>query len=130
MRILAVTELCVLIAATALSAEEDSATGTWRGESICTTEAAACHNETVVYYINDVPNDPNLVTIRADKIVDGQAITMGSGPWKYDRVHHTLEWRSGERVWLLTIKGRRIEGILTLADKTVFRKVTLKKDES
>src|ERR1051326_6648302 len=117
MRILAVTELCVLIAATALSAEEDSATGTWRGESICTTEAAACHNETVVYYINDVPNDPNLVTIRADKIVDGQAITMGSGPWKYDRVHHTLEGGVRGRVWWLTKKPGRNKSIITTPDK-------------
>jgi hypothetical protein len=83
----------------------------------------------VVYYIEDVPNHPDLVTIRADKIVDGKAITMGTGQWTHDRSHHTLEWRTSGRVWLLVVDGDRIEGTLTLADKTVFRKMTLKKDK-
>jgi len=25
------------------------------------------------------------------KIVDGKAITLGAGPWQYERAHHTLE---------------------------------------
>jgi hypothetical protein len=82
-----------------------------------------------VYYIEDVPNRPDLVTIRADKIVDGKAITMGTGQWTHDRALHTLEWRTSERVWMLVVNGNRIDGTLTLADKTVFRKMTLKKDK-
>jgi hypothetical protein len=115
--------------ATASGSEDVRVAGTWRGESVCTTPATSCHDEAVVYYIEEVPNRPNLVTVRADKIVDGKAVTMGAGQWTHDRVHHTLEWRSTERVWLLAINGNRIEGTLTLADKTVFRQVTLKKDE-
>jgi hypothetical protein len=83
----------------------------------------------VVYYIEDVPGRPDLVTIRADKIVDGKAITMGKGPWTHDHARHTLEWRTSERVWLLVVNGDRIEGTLTLTDKTVFRKMTLRKDK-
>ena len=83
----------------------------------------------MAYYIADVPNRPDLVTIRADKIVDGKAVTMGTGQWTYDRAHGTLEWRTNERVWLLVLHGNRIEGTLTLADKTVFRKMTLNKDQ-
>src|SRR6266849_7994750 len=103
--------------------------GTWRGQSVCVTADSACHNESVVYYIKEVPDRPDLVLIQADKIVDGKAITMGSGPWQYDRARQTLELRSPQRVWLLKITGNRIEGTLTIADKTVFRKMTLAKDE-
>ena len=53
----------------------------------------ACHNESVVYYIKDVPFRPDAVLIQADKIVDGKAVTMGTGQWHYDRAQHTLEWR-------------------------------------
>ena len=57
------------------------------------------------------------------------AITMGTGEWQYDRSQHALEWRTPRQVWLLKITGNRIEGTLTLADRTVFRKMTLDKNE-
>jgi hypothetical protein len=110
-------------------AETSSVAGTWRGESVCVTDAAACHDESVVYYIRDVPDRPDLVFIQADKIVDGKAVTMGTGQWQYDRTRHTLEWRMPQQVWLLTITGNRIEGTLKRADGTVFRKVMLEKKE-
>jgi len=112
------------------AAEASSVAGTWRGQSVCTTDNPACQNETVVYYIKDVPDRPDLVFIQADKIVNGKAITMGSGQWRQDRAEHTLEWRMPQRVWLLKITGDRMEGTLTLADKTVARKMTLDKDGS
>jgi hypothetical protein len=93
------------------------------------TDTSACHNESVVYYVKDVPDRPEVVLIQADKIVDGKAVTMGTGPWQHDRARQTLEWRSPQHVWLLKITGNRMEGTLTLADKTVFRKMTLAKDE-
>ena len=103
--------------------------GPWRGQSVCVTGAPACHNETVVYYIKEIPDRPDQVLIQADKIVDGKAITMGAGPWQYDRARHTLEWRLPQRVWFMKITGDRMEGTLTLADKTVFRTMTLEKDK-
>ena len=106
-----------------------SVAGAWRGHSICATDAPACHNESVVYYIKDVPDRPDVVLIQAGKIVDGKAITMGTGLWQHDRAQHTLEWRTPKQVWFLKINGNRIEGTLTLADKTVVRKMTLDKDE-
>jgi hypothetical protein len=41
-----------------------------------------------------------------------------------------LEWSTPKQVWLLKIAGDRIEGTLTLADKTIFRRMTLKKDNA
>jgi hypothetical protein len=113
---------------TCAAAQASSVVGTWRGQSRCVTDAPACQNESVVYYIQDVPDRPDQVLIRADKIVDGKAITMGTGPWQHDRRQHTLELSAPQRVWLLKITGNHIEGTLTLADKTVFRKMALAKD--
>lgn len=110
-------------------AETSALVGTWRGDSVCATEASACHNERVVYYIKDVPNSPNLVFIQADKIVDGKPITMGTGQWQYDRVRSTLEWRMPKQVWLLKVTGSRMEGTLKLTDGTVLRNVILEKDQ-
>ena len=118
-----------MFSARLVSADASGVAGTWRGESICVTGASACHNESVVYYIKDVPDRPDLVLIRADKIVDGKAITMGTGQWHYDRAQHTLEWRTPQQVWLLKITSNRIEGTLKLTDGTVFRKMVLQNDK-
>lgn len=105
----------------------DSPVGVWRGESLCTTDAPACHNETVVCYIQAIADKPDSVFIRADKIVDGKAITMGSGPWLYNRARRTLSMESDGRLWLLNINGKRIEGTLTAPDHVVLRRMTLAK---
>jgi hypothetical protein len=108
---------------------QDSPVGVWRGESLCTAGNPSCHDEKVVYYIEAVAGKPDAMFIRADKIVDGKAITMGSGPWQYDRARQTLSWQSEQRLWLLTINGKRMEGTLTVPDNVVFRRMTLKKDD-
>jgi hypothetical protein len=109
------------------AAEVSALAGTWRGQSICVTDDPACHNETVIYYVRDVPDRPDLVVIQADKIVGGKAITMGTGQWQYDRGRQTLQWRMPERVWLLEITGNRMAGTLKLSDGRIFRKITLEK---
>ncbi len=128
-RLLVALAVVGTFSAALVSAEASGVAGTWRGESQCVTDAPACHNESVVYYIKDVPDRADLVLIQADKIADGKAITMGTGQWHYDRAQHTLEWRTARQVWLLKVTGNRIEGTLTLADGTVFREVRLQKDE-
>jgi len=37
-----------------------------------------------------------------------------------------LVWEMPRQTWLLNVKGTAIEGTLTLADKTVVRRMTLK----
>jgi hypothetical protein len=122
------TGLHFLLAAFIVSAEPSGVAGTWRGQSICATDAPACHNESVVYYIKDIPDRADAVNIQADKIVEGKAITMGTGEWRHDRANHTLEMRSPRQVWSLKVNGNRIDGTLTMADGTVFRKMSLEKD--
>lgn len=111
------------------SAESQPPVGIWRGESVCASTAPSCHDEKVVYYIEAVSGKPDRVFIRAEKIVNGTAITMGSGLWQYNAARRTISWDSAERLWLLNIKGRRIEGTLAERDGVVFRRMTLARDD-
>jgi hypothetical protein len=121
--------LPLLIAICLRVSAADPPVGVWRGDSLCTTAAPACKNENVVYYIESVADKPASMFIRADKIVDGKAITMGTSQWEYDQAKQTLSWRVDQRLWLLTISGKRIEGTLTLPGNIIFRRMSLKKDE-
>ena len=107
------------------TAEGRSPVGTWRGTSKCVTEAVSCHDEEVVYYISMVPNRSDEFSIRADKIVNGMAVTMGTGTWTYDPTKQTLSLDSNGRLWLLTIRGNHIEGTLKVNRSTIFRRMAL-----
>jgi hypothetical protein len=107
----------------------DSPVGTWRGESLCTPEApAACNNEKVVYYVRPIAGNDSAVFVQADKIVDGKAVTMGTGPWKYDRERKTLAMEPPETGWVGRIQGKRIEATLVRGG-VLLRRMTLVKDE-
>lgn len=120
--------LLALVIAACLHAA-DSPAGVWRGESLCAAANPSCNDEKVVYYIQAIPDKRDYLLVRADKIVDGKAITMGSGEWLYNSAESTLSWRSQQRLWLLVIDGKRIEGTLTLTGNVVVRKMMLKKDD-
>jgi len=119
--------LILLIGSSNLAPQTAGLTGVWHGESICVQQGTACNNEHVAYYIEAIPNHPDQVQIRADKIVNGKAITMGSGPWDFDADHQTLKWKTPRQIWLLSIEGGRMEGTLALTDGTLIRKMTLQK---
>lgn len=114
---------------TAFDQDEAQLIGNWAGDSICQVKNSACRDEKVVYHIAK-GSDADNVTISADKIVDGKAINMGTGDYTYDRKNGTLINESEGRVWKFTVKGKAMEGTLTMPDKTVYRRVTLKKEES
>jgi hypothetical protein len=58
---------------------QDQVTGVWRGESICAAGRGACVDEQVVYYISAIADKAGVVSIRADKIVNGRAHDHGYG---------------------------------------------------
>jgi hypothetical protein len=118
----------ILAAVAVLPSREDEVVGVWRGRSICAADRAACVDETVVYYISAITGKSGVVSIRADKVVDGRAVTMGTGEWTHDAEHHALVWATSRQTWMLKIEGDTIDGTLTLADKTVVRRMTLKRD--
>jgi len=116
-------------AKTDVAYDVSSLVGNWRGESICQVRESACHDETVLYEIAKSMNDSSTVSITAYKLVSGRQVNMGSGDWKYNREQRTLVWETPMGAWKLVVEGNRMYGNLTLRDKTVFRRVTLKRDK-
>jgi hypothetical protein len=99
--------------------------GDWAGESICQVKDSPCHDEKVVYHISK-GRETNLVSISADKIVDGKAVNMGTIEFSYDRKANTLSSEEHGH-WKFTINGNTIAGTLVLPNGTLFRKIVLKR---
>jgi hypothetical protein len=108
--------------------DESRLLGDWKGESLVADKNSAAKDEVVVWHITRA-NEPGKVSIKADKIVNGKAITMGTSVWTYDKAQKTIVWENRVGVWKLTVKGDTMEGTLTLHSGQVFRRVSLRKSE-
>ena len=109
--------------------DESKIAGTWRGDSVCVEKGTSCHDEIAVYRIAAIPGKRGYLAVTASKVVDGREIVMGSGEWRYDSGIHTLTVELPRGVITLKIDGDKIEGTFILPDKTVLRRITLKKSE-
>ena len=110
-------------------AEADSAlVGDWRGDSICVVRESACHDEDSLYHVSKVPDKAGLFSLKADKIVDGKPITMGTTECSFDPKQSTLQCAiSNGSLFRFSVEGNAMLGTMTLADKRLWRKITLKK---
>jgi hypothetical protein len=109
--------------------DESRIEGTWRGDSVCVEKGTSCHDEIAVYRIATIPGKRGYLMVTGGKVVDGKEIVMGSGERRYDGGKHTLSVELPRGIITLKIDGDKIEGIFTLPDKTVLRRITLKKSE-
>ena len=100
--------------------------GVWRGHSVCADKNSPCHDEVNVYRFTTVEGKPNEFSVTASKVVNGKEIVMGSGHWKYDEKTKTVE--TEKPLIRLTIEGKKMEGALSLADGTVYRRIYLEKE--
>jgi hypothetical protein len=101
--------------------------GDWRGESVCQVRESACHDEDSLYHVSKIADKPHWYSLRGDKIVDGKPVTMGTVDCLYDTEKHTLTCEYPRGVFLFTIEGSKMTGTMTLPDKTLWRKLSLKK---
>ena len=108
--------------------DESKLLGDWRGDSTCVATGTACRDEEVVYHIAKIPGKPGYVSVNGDKIVNGAAINMGTLEFSYDPDKQTLACEYAQGVWRFTVDGNKMEGTLTRPDKTILRRVTLKKE--
>jgi hypothetical protein len=104
--------------------------GTWRGDSLCVEKGTACHDEAAVYRIAAIAGKPGYLLVSGGKVVDGKEIVMGTGEWRYDSTKQTLSVELPRGVITLNADGDKLEGTFTLPDKTVLRRITLKKAEA
>jgi len=109
--------------------EERKLEGTWRGDSLCVEKGAACHDEVAVYRLATMPGKRGYLMVTGGKVVDGKEIVMGSGEWRYDSEKQTLSVELPRGVITLKLNGDKLEGTFILPDKTVFRRITLKKSD-
>ncbi len=109
--------------------DESRLAGTWRGDSLCVEKGTACHDEIAVYRIAAIPGKRGYLLVTGGKVVDGKEIVMGSGEWRYDSGKHTLTGELPRGVITLKLDGDKLEGTFTLPDKTVLRRITLKKSD-
>ncbi|MDX6614769.1 MAG: hypothetical protein QOD75_3955 [Blastocatellia bacterium] len=102
--------------------------GTWTGRSICVGNRPACKNEEVVYRFVPVPGKSDLVTLYADKILDGKRVPMGKLDFVYDKEKGTLscDFKRGQThgLWSYQLSGDNLQGTLVIfPDKNVGRTV-------
>jgi hypothetical protein len=110
------------------TSDESVLAGDWRGDSICQVRPSACHDEDSLYHFTKVEGKPGAYSLKADKIVNGQAVTMGTSDCSYDAKAQALECSIPDRAILrFTWEGKEMRGTMTLTDKTLWRKLTLKK---
>ena len=111
------------------SADAESALpGDWRGESICVVRESACHDEDSLYQLSKIPDKPGRYSLKADKVVDGKPITMGTSECSYDRSRRSLECAiSADATLRFTINGNTLHGTMTIQGSKLWRRITLKK---
>lgn len=119
--------LFVLQAPTSSGPRISALVGDWSGTSLCQVEPSSCHDENVVFRVSNPHEDK--ITIQADKIVDGKALTMGVGEWTYDQSTGALTWHIPRGDWKLIVDDNTMDGTLIVPDNVVFRKVHLKRSK-
>jgi hypothetical protein len=120
----------------AVAGPVDEIVGTWRGTSACVDRQAApaCTDEQVIYEIVASPGESDSVTVRADKVVDGKRVPMGSFDFTHEATSRSwtseLETPRMHALWRLSVSGTTLGGTLTLLpSKAVVRRVHLQKDK-
>ena len=115
-------------------APDDGILGTWRGTSTCVDRQRhpACKDEVVIYGFRRKAGEEGVVTLNADKIVEGQVVPMYELDCRWDagRRAWMSEFRN-ERVhilWSFMVRGDAIEGTLVdLPDGSLVRNVAVKR---
>ena len=116
----------VLLGGTVASGQAAQVAGVWRGHSECTVKDSPCHDETNVYRIDAVKDNPAQLTVTGSKMLDGEEVAMGPpSQWDYDASKQTLTTTLGKGRFRLTVDGDKMEGEITLADGTVYRRIHL-----
>lgn len=119
--------LSLLLLPSAFAQGANQIAGTWRGNSVCTVAKSACRDEANVYRFSAIAARPNHFLCTGGKISDGKEIVMGSGEWTYDDSKHMLQTVTSNPGIRLILDRENLDGALSLADGTVYRRIHLKK---
>lgn len=101
--------------------------GDWRGESVCVVRDSACHDEDSLYHVASLPEKPSWFAMKLDKIIDGKPVTMGTTECSYAPATQSLTCEFPRGIMRFTVIGDKMEGTMTLANGTLWRKLALKR---
>ena len=110
------------------AADDSALVGDWRGDSICVVRPSACNDEKALYHIKQLGGQPSRFSVQADKIVNGQAVNMGTMECSYAPEKHVVTCSTPKLVIHLTLKGKNLDGTMNLSDGTLWRNITLRHD--
>ncbi len=102
--------------------------GTWTGSSTCVGNRPACKNEQVVYRFRPIADQPRVLKLLADKIIDGKRVPLGALECRLNTNGDTstCEFTRGRTtgIWEYKMSGEAMTGTLViLPDKTLGRRV-------
>lgn len=126
---LLILTMVFLVCAQTLPAAKTSPIGNWYGDSVCQIANSPCKTEKVVYRIIQM-DETGKFAMQADKIINEKPEYMGTIEFQFDEADKTLLGKYRDSVWKFTIIGKEMEGTLTLADGTIYRKIKVIKVES
>ena len=107
--------------------------GSWEGTSTCVNLKIApnCHDEHVIYDVRE-SEKPGHVTVKADKVVNGERLPMGELEFTYSTPDACWSSEiSNARVhaeWCLAVDGSALTGVLRqLPSRQTVREIRLKR---
>ena len=112
------------------AAGDSTIIGDWSGDSICAVRPSACNDEKALYHFRKLGDQPNRLSLQADKIVDGKPVKMGDMECSFAPETHAVTCSTPRLVLHLTLNGNSLDGTMNLTDGTVWRNISLKKDGS
>ena len=71
--------------------------------------------------------DASKFMMQADKIIDEKPEFMGIIEFQFDAAKKTLTGKYRDSTWKFTVNGKEMEGTLTLADGTIYRRIKVAK---
>jgi hypothetical protein len=91
---------------------------------------SACRDELNIYRFFRMAGKANRFSCTGSKMVGGNEIVMGSGEWTYNSSKHMLQTVSSNPRIRLTLEHENLDGVLSLADGTIYRRIHLKKSRN
>jgi len=111
---------------------QTSIVGNWYGDSVCQVKNSPCKTEKVVYRIIQADDNGTKFLMQADKIINEKPEFMGVIEFNFDAASKTLTNKAlagkfKDSVWKFTVGDKEMEGVLTLPDGTIYRRIKVTK---
>ena len=109
------------------ASHDDPLAGDWHGDSICQVRNGPCHDEEALYRFTPISGKAGRFSLDGHKMVDGKPVLMGTMECSFDSKQSLVECEWNRGSLHLVVDGNKMQGTMNYPDKTVARKINLKK---